>query len=153
MHAHVFELLSATRQALNQISHRGKSETVSDLPYAALSREDEVAAKEDAAIIKAHMKSAAESIIAVGLALKRQKERLPHGMFLPWIEAEFEMSHMTATRFMNVAEVYGSKANTVLVLPPKALYELAAPSTPQSVREQVEELVVDGQKVTATGTG
>ncbi|MCH4539122.1 DUF3102 domain-containing protein [Ochrobactrum sp. A-1] len=117
--------------------------------YAALSREDEVAAKEDAAIIKAHMKSAAESIIAVGLALKRQKERLPHGMFLPWIEAEFEMSHMTATRFMNVAEVYGSKANTVLVLPPKALYELAAPSTPQSVREQVEELIVDGQKVTA----
>ena len=53
--------------------------------YAALSREDEAAAREDAALIKAHMKSAAESIIAVGLALKRQKERLPHGMFLPWI--------------------------------------------------------------------
>lgn len=59
--------------------------------YAALSREDEAAAREDAALIKAHMKTAAESIIAVGLALKRQKDRLPHGMFLPWIAAEFEM--------------------------------------------------------------
>ncbi len=153
MHAHVFELLSATGQALNQISHRGKSEIVSDLPYAALSREDEVAAKEDAAIIKAHMKSAAESIIAVGLALKRQKERLPHGMFLPWIEAEFGMTHKTATNFMNVASHYEGKVEMISTSAPTVLYELAAPSTPQSVREQVEELIVDGQKVTAAGTG
>ncbi|MCM0751608.1 hypothetical protein DEA98_10420 [Brucella pseudogrignonensis] len=116
--------------------------------YAALSREDEVAAKEDAAIIKAHMKSAAESIIAVGLALKRQKERLPHGMFLPWIEAEFGMSNVTASRMMNVAEIYG-KSFSLKDFTKEALYELAAPSTPQSVREQVEELIVDGQKVTA----
>ena len=153
MHAHVFELLSATGQALNQISHRGKSEIVSDLPYAALSREDEVAAKEDAAIIKAHMKSAAESIIAVGLALKRQKERLPHGMFLPWIEAEFQMSSVTAQRFMQVSEAFEGKSFTLKHLNASALYELAAPSTPQAVRDQVEELIVDGQKVTATGTG
>ncbi|MCM0751571.1 hypothetical protein DEA98_10215 [Brucella pseudogrignonensis] len=117
--------------------------------YAALSREDEVAAKEDAAIIKAHMKSAAESIIAVGLALKRQKERLPHGMFLPWIEAEFGMSNVTASRMMNVAEIYGGKSFSLKDFTKEALYELAAPSTPQSVREQVEELIVDGQKVTA----
>jgi hypothetical protein len=95
------------------------------------------------------MKSAAESIIAVGLALKRQKERLPHGMFLPWIEAEFEMSQRTAYSFMAVAENLGDKLATVANLGPKALYELAAPSTPQAVREQVEELIVDGQKVTA----
>ncbi|GEM_PF-2743085 len=123
--------------------------TVDLFSYSVLSREDEVAAKEDAAIIKAHMKSAAESIIAVGLALKRQKERLPHGMFLPWIEAEFGMTRRTATNFVSVAEKYSDKWETVSHLPAKALYELAAPSTPQSVREQVEELIVDGQKVTA----
>jgi hypothetical protein len=95
------------------------------------------------------MKSAAESIIAVGLALKRQKERLPHGMFLPWIEAEFDMSQPTASRFMSVAEVYGGKVFSLNSLPATALYELAAPSTPQSIREHVEELIVDGQKVTA----
>ncbi|MGC0053687.1 DUF3102 domain-containing protein [Brucella pituitosa] len=116
--------------------------------YAALSRDDEVAAKEDAALIKTHMKSAAESIIAVGLALKRQKERLPHGTFLPWIEAEFQMADQTARRFIHVADANSGKSNIMLNLNPTALYELAAPSTPQSVREQVEELIVDGQKVT-----
>ncbi|KNY18261.1 hypothetical protein AKG11_03780 [Shinella sp. SUS2] len=116
--------------------------------YAALSREDEAAAREDAALIKAHMKTAAESIIAVGLALKRQKERLPHGMFLPWIEAEFEMSHKTATSLMNVADRFQGKVETVSGLTVTALYELAAPSTPQPIRDQVEALLVDGQKVT-----
>lgn len=117
--------------------------------YAALSREDEVAAKADAEVIKAHMRSAAESIIEVGLALKRQKERLPHGMFLPWIRAEFQWDARTAQRFMLIADQFG--ANTALVphLGFKALAELAAPSTPQDVRDHVEELLVDGQKITA----
>ena len=116
--------------------------------YAALSREDEAAAREDAALIKAHMKSAAESIIAVGLALKRQKERLPHGMFLPWIEKEFSMSGETANNFMRVATVYGGKSQSVWDLTATALYELAKPSTPTEVRDRVESLLVDGQKVT-----
>lgn len=118
--------------------------------YAALSREDEAAAREDAALIKAHMKSAAESIIAVGLALKRQKERLPHGMFLPWIAAEFEMSSDTANNMMRVASVYGDKYRNVRDLTSSALYELAKPSTSQAIRDTVEELLVDGQKVTVS---
>lgn len=95
------------------------------------------------------MKSAAESIIAVGLALKRQKERLPHGMFLPWIEAEFAMAERTARNFMRVAEVYGGKSASLADLGKEALYELAAPSTPQPIRDEVEALLVDGRKVTA----
>lgn len=87
--------------------------------------------------------------LKVGLALKRQKDRLPHGMFGPWIEAEFGMSDQTARNFMNVAKVYADKSQTVGDLAPRALYELAAPSTPPEVRDQVEALVIDGQKVTA----
>jgi hypothetical protein len=82
------------------------------------------------------MKSAVDSIIAVGAALNRQKERLPHGMFLPWIEAEFEMSDQTARKMMQVAEHYGPKSNIVGHLDPTALYELAAPKTPPEVREE-----------------
>ncbi len=120
--------------------------------YAVLSREDEVAAKEDAAIIKAHMKSAAESIIAVGLALKRQKERLPHGMFLPWIEAEFGMSYRTANRIINRAEKWAKVANLASFgaqASAQLLDEISDDDTPQSVRDQVEALIVDGQKITA----
>ena len=37
------------------------------------------------------------------------KEGLPHGSFLPWIEAEFGMSLRTAYRFMEVTKAYGGK--------------------------------------------
>lgn len=30
-------------------------------------------------------------MVEIGNALIRQKQRLPHGMFLPWIEAEFDI--------------------------------------------------------------
>lgn len=88
-------------------------------------------------------------MIEIGLALIRQKGRLPHGAFLPWIEAEFGMSQQTSMRFMSVAERYGSiKPSNLELLPPSALYELAAPSTPPEVRAEVEALLVDGAKVT-----
>ena len=87
--------------------------------------------------------------MTVGLALIRQKERLGHGFFLKWVEAEFSMSDVTATRMMRVAEVYGGKSFTVKDLNATALCELAAPSTPPEVRAAVEELMVDGQRVTA----
>lgn len=63
----------------------------------------------------------------IGRDLIAVKERLPHGQFLPWLEAEFGMSKITAQRFMGVAETYGDKSFTVKHLSPTALYELAAP--------------------------
>jgi hypothetical protein len=62
------------------------------------------------------------------IRLIRKKSRLPHGMFLPWIETEFEMSHKTATKFMNVAQSYGGKVELGSTIGLAALYELAAPS-------------------------
>ena len=74
----------------------------------------------------------------IGKDLVAVKASLPHGSFLPWIEAEFGMSNITAQRFMQVAEVYGGKSINVMHLPITALYELAAPKTPIEVREEVE---------------
>ncbi|WP_407936914.1 DUF3102 domain-containing protein [Jiella pelagia] len=34
---------------------------------------------------------------------------MPHGSFLPWIEAEFSMGATTAQKMMRVAEVFGPK--------------------------------------------
>ena len=70
-------------------------------------------------------------------------------MFLPWIEAEFEMSQSAAYRFINVAEQYSGKLLTVGSLSPKALYELAAPSTPPEAREEIERRVAAGEIVSA----
>ena len=93
------------------------------------------------------MQLAAESIIEVGRELIEQKRLLGHGNFLPWIEAEFGMSGVSASRFMNVAEQFGSKSFTVKDLPPTALYALAAPSTPEPVRAEVLERAASGENV------
>ena len=34
------------------------------------------------------------------------KQALPHGMFLPWLEAEFGMSDQTARNMMRVADKF-----------------------------------------------
>jgi hypothetical protein len=119
--------------------------------YAQLTREDEASAREDAALIKAHLRTAAESIITIGLALARQKERLGHGNFLRWIEAEFSMSERSAQRFMLRSERWSKSANLAGLsteVSSSVLDEITDPGTPESIRDRVEELLVDGQKVT-----
>jgi Protein of unknown function (DUF3102) len=117
--------------------------------YAALDRETEVAARSDAALIKGLMRRTAEDVVEIGSALIRQKQRLPHGMFLPWIETEFDMSQSAAYRFINVAERYSGKLPSLGSLTVEALYELSAPSTPPEVREEIERRVAAGELATA----
>jgi hypothetical protein len=66
------------------------------------------------------MRRTAEDVIEIGNALIRQKDLLPHGMFLPWIETESEMGQRTAYNFTGVAEKYGGKLATVASLSPTA---------------------------------
>ena len=68
----------------------------------------------------------AEDIIMIGKDLLDTKERLPHGSFLPWIEAEFGMHLRTAQRFMGVAETFKGKYDTVSHLDPTAGYSSPA---------------------------
>ncbi|WP_116654437.1 DUF3102 domain-containing protein [Pelagibacterium sediminicola] len=98
--------------------------------------------------IRVRMKRTAEDIIAIGLDLIEVKSRLSHGAFLPWIEAEFGMTDRTAARFMQVAEVYGNKFDIMSNLTPTVLYELAAPSTPEPVRQIVEAKAEANESVT-----
>ncbi|MEE2952248.1 MAG: hypothetical protein VYD57_13510 [Pseudomonadota bacterium] len=55
------------------------------------------------------------------------------------------MSEDSARRFMNVAKVYGDKSRNVQDLTASALYELAAPKTPNEVREEVEKMIATGE--------
>ena len=77
------------------------------------------------------------------------KAELPHGQFLPWIAAEFEMSEDTAQNFLRVYERFGEKPNnSVFTFKPTVLYALSAPSTPDSVVQQAIEKAETGEKVT-----
>ena len=90
--------------------------------------------------IKVRISRTAQDIIDIGRDLVAVKNILGHGNWLPWLEAEFGMTSMTAQRFIQVAENIGTKTNTMLDLPPTVLYALAAPSTSDepAISSQVE---------------
>lgn len=157
MHAHVFELLSATRQALNQISHRGKSEIVSDLPYAALSREDEMKVRGRVDRIRIRAEDALQAWCDIGHELKCLREEVPHGGFLSLVDQEFGWGKTQVNEFIQIYDHWAPKVrNSVPLEAPlsrQVAIEVARKSTPPEVQSAVEEMLVDGQKVTATGTG
>jgi hypothetical protein len=101
--------------------------------YSALSAEIRTEAQLVADEIKKRMRGA---VIEVGVALARIKDRLEHGQFGKWLVAEFGMTERTAQNYMSAAAL-ASKCETVSVLRPKTLYLLAAPATPEPVRQAV----------------
>src|SRR5215469_2453792 len=88
------------------------------------------------------------TIIEIGRELITAKSRLDHGQFTSWIEAEFRMSIRMAQRYMAVAERLADKNDIVSLFKPTALYALAAPSTPQSVHEDVTVRIKRGEVIT-----
>jgi hypothetical protein len=108
--------------------------------YGVLDEAKRVRVQVKAESIKARMKRTAEDIIAIGLDLIAVKEELGHGQFLQWISAEFGMSQKTSSNFMHVADRFGEDIKLVNFtnFPASILYELAAPSTSDSVVSQVQ---------------
>lgn len=86
--------------------------------------------------IRSLMKRTTQDIIEVGQRLLEVKERLGHGQFLAWLEAEFDWTDRTARQFMSVARSFKSEIISTLEFTPTALYMLAAPSTPETVRQE-----------------
>ncbi len=116
--------------------------------YAVLPIDAALTARAAAERIKLRLKRTVEDIIEIGRELTAVKDQLPHGQFLPWVAAEFEMSQWTANQFMNAADRFGDKLEIITNLKPTILYSLAAPSTPESVVTQAIEHVESGEKVT-----
>jgi len=83
-----------------------------------------------------------------GRDLLEVKERLEHGQFQKWVESRFPWSYRTAKDMMNVAETFKSAIVADLEIQTKALYLLAAPSTPQSAREKAIEKAEQGETIT-----
>lgn len=97
--------------------------------------------------IKGLMRRAAQDIIEIGQKLIEVKARLGHGHFGDWLRAEFEWHQNTATNFMRVAEKFTNFVN-VDQIAPSALYLLAAPSTPNSARDEALAQAEAGEPIT-----
>ncbi|SHF04384.1 Protein of unknown function [Kaistia soli DSM 19436] len=122
---------------------------VATFDYHSLGLDDTGSIREAAARIRLRMQRSASDIIEIGRDLHFVKAELGHGKFLAWIEAEFGMSRQSAERFMAVADRFGAKMLTLGNLPVTALYELAAPSTPDDVVEDVLARAGEGDPTSA----
>lgn len=98
--------------------------------YASLDVETRVVVQQRTTEIKTLMKRAAQDIIEIGQKLIEVKERLGHGFFRKWVDAEFEGSYELTVKMMQVGGKLKSVTVTDLGIGAKALYLLCAPSTP-----------------------
>jgi len=117
--------------------------------YASLDLETRIVVQQRTGEIKTLMQRTAQDLVEIGQKLVEVKARLGHGLFGPWLQAEFEWSERTAQRFMSVAQAF--KSDTVSVLAnadAKALYLLAAPLTPVSAREEAVRRAETGERIT-----
>lgn len=109
--------------------------------YAGIPEEHRELVQRAALDIRTRQKRAAEDLIAIGRQLLQIKDLLSHGQFRAWWRAEFDYSERMVQGMMRVALIYGDPANArrVAHLSDGALYLLAAPSTPDTVRWEVAE--------------
>ena len=88
------------------------------------------------------------NIVEIGHELRAVKQRLEHGEFLNWVELACKLSARTAQLMMKAAEWAEGKNEIVAHLEPTAIYLLAAPSTPDSIRREVLSGLEHGQRPT-----
>lgn len=101
--------------------------------------------------IRALMKRTAQDIIEVGQRLIKVKKKIGHGQFLVWLEAEYDWHRDTANKFMQVAKQFGSvEMSQLSTFDVSALYQLAAPSTPEPARSEAIARAKAGESISYT---
>ena len=115
--------------------------------YQALDAETRIVVQQKTGEIKSLVKKTAETIIEIGQKLIEVKERLGHGNYKTWLEAEFGWSQDTANRFVNVAGRFAGQIPQIAEFAPSALYLLAAPSTPNEAVEEALSRAANGESI------
>jgi len=120
-----------------------------EFDYSSLDDESRHFVQQQTGEIRGLMKRTAQGIVEIGQKLIEVKEKLGHGRFLGWLQAEFAWTDETARRFMNVAQEFG-RIPQLVDFAPSALYILAAPSTPKTAREEAIARAEAGESITYT---
>jgi hypothetical protein len=124
------------------------TEVAMDDLYASLDVETRIVVQQRTSEIKTLMRRTAQDIVEIGQKLIEVKDRLGHGRFDAWLYVEFEWSLQTAKRFMNVAQQFQNQQFVDFDMAPSALYLLAAPSAPESAREEALLRAEKGEQIT-----
>src|SRR4051794_25005781 len=116
------------------------SEVVSRFDYALLDPRIGALVAEAATKIRSHGRAAAQNVIEIGKELLSVREALTdERCFGNWLKAEFGWSKSTAYNYMNTARQYPTVGNELTNVDLRTLYLLAAPSTPDWVRQVAQK--------------
>lgn len=115
--------------------------------YAGLDARAQVVARKAVEHIGSLQRRLITDIIEIGRTLLAVKKTVGHGHFLPWLREEFDWTERTAQNFMSAAERFGPNPKCVSHLPLATVYRLAAPSTPDDLREKIIARLEGGEAV------
>jgi hypothetical protein len=89
-------------------------------------------------------------IIEIGQRLTAVKQAQPRGAWLKWLKREFDWTDRTATNYMRIAEVFGSKSENFsdLEISPSALLQLAGPEVGEEIRDKAIGRAQQGERIT-----
>lgn len=103
-----------------------------------------------AAELRVRLRHSVAEVLAAGQVLARARKRLGRGKWEPWLAAEAQVPRRSASRLLAVHRVFGAVDPAALQqFTPTALYVLAEPGVPRSIREYAVERAADGEAVTA----
>jgi|GEM_PF-6228367 len=97
--------------------------------------------------IKFTLKRTAKDLVDIGRYISEVKDLLPHGYFIPWVEAEIGLSLTSASRFMRVYDTFKKTDLTGVKFIPTAMYILAKGTSAEGI-EEVFSLAEKGETIT-----
>ncbi|BAB74360.1 DUF3102 domain-containing protein [Anabaena sp. FACHB-709] len=134
---------------INSKPKNPKQNIVTSFDYGILTPEQRSLVEQRTSEIREQLRRTAQDIWEIGQSLAEVRAQLKHGQFETWLKAEFGWSRRTAYNFINVYETFGNRANLAQIdIATSALYLLAAPSTPENLREQYIEEAKAGKRIT-----
>lgn len=134
---------------INSKRKNPKENILASFDYGILTPEQRSLVEQRTSEIREQLRKTAQDIWEIGQSLAEVRAQLKHGQFETWLKAEFGWSRRTADNFINVYETFGNRANLAQIdIATSALYLLAAPSTPENLREQYLQEAKTGKRIT-----
>jgi hypothetical protein len=103
--------------------------------------------QEAAQRIKSLRRAATEHAVEIGRELLRVKEKLPHGVFVKWVERACEFKIRTAQDLMKLARDAESNTKLVALMVPSTLRVYLSKTTPPAVRSTILKRLENGERV------
>ncbi len=136
------------QQTSSRLSEQLSEPEAQSFDYAALDPETRIVVQQRTSEIKSLIRRTASDILDLGQKLLEVKAQLGHGYFRDWLKSEFDWGVWTATKYMQVAKRFKCVNFSHLDIAPSALYELAAPSTPETARDEAIKRAFGGETIT-----